>query len=211
MTIGEISRRELLAKCAALGSLTIASSLLLPDVCAAWEEQEKSRKPTPWNEVGPFYKRNAPHKTHLRAAGDAGLPVVVSGQVLDTRGNVLPGASIEIWHADHHGRYDIDGYKYRSSLVAGDYGKYQFDSVMPGHYPSRVCQHIHYLVNAPDHKSLTTQLYFATDPVFDGDPARNYKRDPLIQNPDLIRPVVLKGDPKAIVAAVTFESDLERL
>jgi len=211
MTIDGLSRRDLLAKCAALGSLTFASSLLFADVLEAWEEQEKSRKPTPWNEVGPFYKRNAPHTTHLRAPGDSGLPVTVSGQILDTRGNALPGASIEVWHADHHGRYDIDGYRYRTSLVAADGGKYMFDSVMPGHYPSRVCQHIHYLVAAPGHKPLTTQLYFATDPVFDGDPVRNFTRDPLIGNPDLIRPVMLKGDPKDIIAAVTFEIVLERL
>lgn len=211
MTIEGFDRRELLAKCAALGSLTMVASLTMPDVFAAWEEQAKSRRPTPWNEVGPFYKRGAPNNAHLRADGDPGLPVIVSGRVFDTRGDALPGATIEIWHADHHGRYDIDGYHYRSSLVAADSGKYQFDSVMPGHYPSRVCQHIHYLVSAPGHKSLTTQLYFATDPVFDGDPAHNYARDPLIQNPDLIRPVMLQGDPKAIVAAVSFEIVLERL
>ncbi|HJT16886.1 MAG TPA: hypothetical protein VJ853_05845 [Thermoanaerobaculia bacterium] len=206
-----LDRRELLAKCAALGSLTVISSLTLPDVFAAWDEQAKSRRATPWNEVGPFYKRGAPNNAHLRADGDPGLPVTVSGQILDTRGDAIPGATIEIWQADHHGRYDIDGYHYRSSLVAADGGKYEFDSVIPGHYPSRVCQHIHYLVSALGHKSLTTQLYFATDAVFDGDPAHNYTRDPLIQNPDLVRPVMLKGDPKAVVAAVSFEIVLERL
>jgi len=200
-----------LAKCAALGSLTIGSSLLLPQALAIWEEQEKQLKPTAWNEVGPFYKRNAPRTTHLRRPGDPGLPAKVSGQILDTRGTVLPGASIEIWHADHHGRYDIEGYHYRSSLVAGESGKYAFDSVMPGHYPGRVCQHIHYLVSAPGHKALTTQLYFATDPVFEGDPDRNYTKDPLIQSRDLVRPVILTGDPKAILAAVTFEVVLGRL
>jgi len=211
MTIRGMNRRELLAKCAALGSLTLVPSLALPDVLFAWEEPGKNMKPTPWNEVGPFYKRNAPRTTHLRAPGDAGLPVTVSGRVLDTRGDALPGAAIEIWQADHHGRYDIDGYRYRASLLAGGAGAYRFDSVMPGHYPGRVGQHIHYLVSAPGHKSLTTQLYFATDPVFEGDPARNYSRDPLIQSSDLVRPVVLQGDPKAIVAAVTFEVVLERL
>jgi protocatechuate 3,4-dioxygenase beta subunit len=211
MASGRLSRREILAKCAALGSLTIGSSLLLPQVLAFWEAQERSLKPTPWNEVGPFYKRRAPRTTHLRAAGDPGLPVAVSGQILDTSGNVLPGASVEVWHADHHGRYDIEGYRYRTSLVASESGKYAFDSVMPGHYPGRVCQHIHYLVTAPGHKALTTQLYFATDPVFEGDPDHNYTRDPLIQSRDLVRPVILTGDPKAIVASVTFEIVLERL
>ena len=84
---------------------------------------------------------------------------------------------------------------------------------MPGHYPdhSRVCQHIHYLVTAPGHKTLVTELYFATDPAFEGDPQKNFSRDPVIRTPELIRPVLLAGEPEAIHAAVRFELCLERL
>ena len=82
---------------------------------------------------------------------------------------------------------------------------------MPGHYPARVCQHIHYLVTAPGHKPLTTQLYFATDPVFEGDPDKNYKKDSLVTSRELVRPVTLVGDPKDIHAAVQFELALEVL
>jgi protocatechuate 3,4-dioxygenase beta subunit len=85
-----LTRRDLLAKCAALGTLTLGSSLLLPTVLSAWEEREKSLSPTPWNELGPFYKRQAPHVKTLRAAGDPGLPLSVSGKVFDVRGNALP-------------------------------------------------------------------------------------------------------------------------
>jgi hypothetical protein len=56
-----------------------------------------------------------------------------------------------------------------------------------------------------------TQLYFATDPVFEGDPYKNYARDPLCRSRELVRPVVLKGDPDAIMANVNFELVLERL
>jgi protocatechuate 3,4-dioxygenase beta subunit len=204
-----LTRRDVLLKCAALGSLAAAPSLSLPAAIAAWEEQ--ARKPTPWDEIGPFYKRQAPQTSHLRAPGDPGLPVSVAGKVLDTGGNLLPGASVEIWQADHLGRYDLDGYRYRATLLADDGGRYSFDSVMPGHYPGRVCQHIHYLIGAPGHKTLTTQLYFATDPVFEGDPDRNYTRDPLIYSRELVRPVTLVGDPNDIHAAVSFEVVLERL
>ena len=45
----------------ALGSLTIISSATASALISAWEEHEKSaRKPTPWNELGPFYKKGAP-------------------------------------------------------------------------------------------------------------------------------------------------------
>ena len=208
-----ITRRESLLQCIALGSLRLVPGLALAQTVFAVEAQEKNRtlKPTPWNEIGPFYKRLAPNNTLLRSPNDPGLPVTVSGRVFDIRGEPLPGSRIEVWQADHLGLYDLDGYRYRASLSADSAGAYSFDSVMPGHYPARVCQHIHYVVTAPGHKPLITQLYFATDPVFEGDPDRNYTRDPLIRSRELVRPVTISGDPKAIQANVNFELVLERL
>ena len=174
-------------------------------------EAQEHKKPTPWNEIGPFYKRLAPNHAQMRSPGDPGLPVNVSGRVFNTRGDVVAGAHLEIWQADHLGLYDLDGYRYRAGLAADAAGKYAFDSVMPGHYPGRVCQHIHYLVTAAGHKPLITQLYFATDPVFEGDVARNYSRDPLIMSRELVRAVTLEGDPKNIEAKVNFEVVMERL
>ena len=203
----------MLYRCAALGALRVAPGLALASVVEALEAQEKAalKTPTPWNEIGPFYKRSAPHEAHLRTAADPGLPLTVTGAVYGTRGHILPAAKIEIWHADHLGLYDIEGYRFRTTLDADPAGKYAFDSVMPGHYPARVCQHVHYLVTAPGHKPLVTQLYFATDPVFEGDPDHNFGRDPLVMSRELVRPVVLKGDPKAIQANVSFDLVLESL
>jgi catechol 1,2-dioxygenase len=209
MTKRRLTRRESLLQCAALGSLTAARWLGLTDAISTLEAQE--RKPTHWNEIGPFYKRLAPNNAQLRQPNDPGLPLTVTGRVLNTRGETLAGAKIEVWHADHFGHYDLDGYRYRAILSADPAGNYSFDSVMPGHYPARVCQHVHYLVKAPGHKPLITQLYFATDPVFEGDPDRNYSRDLLVLSRELVRPVMLSGDPKAIQANVNFEVVLERL
>ncbi len=139
------------------------------------------------------------------------MPLTVAGQVFNTRGDAIPGATLEIWQTNHVGLYDLDGYRYRAKLTTAAEGKYDFSSVIPGHYPARVCQHVHYLVTAPGHKPLTTQLYFATDPVFEGDPDKNYTRDRLISSRELVRPVTLVGDPKDIHAAVRFELVLEAL
>lgn len=203
-----LSRREMLQKSLALGSIAIISSCA-PSAMLHALEQNEQRKPTPRNELGPFYKRLAPDTTHLRAPGDPGMPLVVSGQVYGTRGEKLSGAIVEVWQTDHLGHYDVDGYRYRAKLTADTTATYTFDSVMPGHYPGRVCQHIHYLVTAPGHKPLVTQLYFATDPVFAGDPDKNFNRDPLIQTRELVRPVTLAGDPQDIVAKVQFELCME--
>jgi len=147
----------------------------------------------------------------MREPGEAGMPVAVRGRVFDTRGNLIQAAQIEIWQANHQGHYDLDGYRHRAALKSDASGSYAFDSIIPGHYPARVCQHIHYIVRAPGCRPLTTQLYFATDPVFDGDPALNYSRHPVLLDRELVRPVMLKGDPGDVIAAVTFELVLARL
>ena len=209
-----LTRREALLRCAALGSLNlVVPALGLTEAVEAFAQAEQAgtaRTATQWNEIGPFYKRLAPNSRRLRGANDPGLGLAVSGHVFNTRGEKLNGARVEIWQADHHGLYDLDGYRYRAALEADASGLYSFEAVMPGHYPARVCQHVHYAVTAPGHKPLITQLYFATDPVFEGDPDKNFAKDRLVISRELVRPVTLTGDPKTIHAAVTFDVVLER-
>lgn len=201
-----LTRRDLLEKAFALGGISVASSFAPRALLDAWAEQEQAtRKVTPPNGLGPFYKRRAPETMELHPSREPGLPLSVSGVVFSEKGSVLQQATIEVWQADHEGHYDLDGYRYRAKLRSDAAGRYAFNSVMPGHYPDRVCQHIHYLVQAPGHKPLITQMYFATDPAFEGDPGRNFARDPLIQTAELIRPVTLMGDPAKVHAAVKFE------
>lgn len=105
-----MTRRDCLLQCAALGSLRLMPGLALTDAVVAAESRERdlSLKPTPRNEIGPFYKRLAPNNAHLRPANAPGLPRSVSGRVLSTHADSLAAAKVEIWHADHLGRYDLD-------------------------------------------------------------------------------------------------------
>jgi protocatechuate 3,4-dioxygenase beta subunit len=210
--VRRVSRRDVLNRCLGAGLLVAVPPLTESTLLARWFDADSRRfKPTPPNELGPYYKPRAPHATNLVRPGDAGLPLSVSGSVLDTQGRPLPGAVIEIWHADPAGQYDNQGFHYRGQLAARDGGKYAFQTNLPGHYPQRVAQHIHYKVTAPDHATLITQLYFATDPAFEGDPDRNYLRDPILHYRDLIRPVTVYPTPESIHAAVEFEIVLKRL
>ncbi len=208
-----LSRRELLYRCAATGVLTLAPTISLSAAAAAIDAATTHPlKPTDWQQLGPFYKRRAPSQTQLRIAGDQGLPLAVHGHVFSASGEALPQAQVEIWHADHFGHYDLRGYRFRTSLLTDEGGGYQIDSIMPGRYTDRPFPHIHYIVTAPGHKVLTTQIYFATDPVYDGDPQRNFKRNPDLTGPELIRPVLLTVEAgKEISGQVQFEIVLERL
>ena len=198
------SRRDVLRECLASGVLLTSARLCEADVLAAWTGEQAAR-PTPHVEMGPFYKKRAPRNTRLRGAGDPGVALSVRGRVVGSQGNAIQDAVIEIWQADDAGLYDLDGYRYRATLSPTRTGEYGFDSIIPGHYPARVARHVHYLVTAPGYRPLSTQLYFATDEVFEGNPAKNFTKDPLITSRDLVRPVVLDGQPGSAIARVTFE------
>lgn len=194
-----ISRRELVE-----GGVAIGVGLLAAPALGA---NATSLEPTPENELGPFYKKGAPATTNLIVPGEPGLPLAVSGKVLDATGKPLAGATVEVWQADGKGVYDLEGYRYRARVPAAADGSYRFQTLMPGHYPQRVAQHIHYRVSAPGRKVLVTQLYFATDPAFAGDPDHNYAKDPILEDRRLIRPVTL-GDAGGPQAAVVFDTVL---
>jgi protocatechuate 3,4-dioxygenase beta subunit len=205
----ELNRRDLLFKCMALGVVKLGVGLSPAMAVEAWLKAENAaRQATPIDELGPFYRRGAPDTATLCSASDPGMPLKVVGAVYNIRGEVMPGAKIEVWHAGHLGHYDLTGYRYRGTLIAGSDGKYNFQSVIPGHYPSRVCQHIHFLVTAPGQKTLVTQMYFGSDSAFKGDPAKNHGDCP---STELVRPVLLQGFPEAMSASANFELVLEAL
>jgi protocatechuate 3,4-dioxygenase beta subunit len=198
-------------QCLATGALVVPARYTEADALAAWFGTQAERLPTAHVEMGPFYRKRAPEVAALRAPGDPGTPLSVTGKVITVHGDPVPGARLEIWQANDAGLYDLDGYRYRATLLPSGSGVYAFQSVMPGHYPARVCRHVHYFVTAPGHKPLSTQLYFATDEVFEGNPDKNYTKDPLITSRSLVRPVTISGQPGATIAAVEFELVVEKL
>ncbi|MGB7925879.1 MAG: hypothetical protein WCF57_21750 [Pyrinomonadaceae bacterium] len=165
--------------------------------------------PTPSNSLGPFYKKGAPRTDKLAGAGVAGVPLVVAGQVINTEGKPLPGAVVEVFHADHHGNYDMEGFRYRGEIPMSAAGDYRYETIIPGQYGGRA-QHIHYMINAPGHRRLVTQLYFANDPVFEGNPDKTYTKDSLVEHKELIRPVTVTNRNNASLSSVVFNICLEK-
>jgi protocatechuate 3,4-dioxygenase beta subunit len=145
--------------------------------------------PTPASTAGPFYKPKAPFKNFLREQSSKGIPLNVFGKVIDTSGKPLKDTIIEIWHTNPDGNYDLDGYQYRASIRVNTNGEYNFETFLPGAYGGRA-QHIHYQITTPQNRKLITQLYFSSDPMFEGNPKQNYQKDPIISDPSLIRPVI---------------------
>ena len=206
-----IRRRDFLEKCIVRGLLVGAAAVSQTRLLAAWEEaQAKARKPTAPDDLGPFYKKGAPNKANLRVAREPGLPLHISGKVLDTRGEPVHGARVELWHADQKGVYDLQGYRYRTKLALDSTTDYQVETIMPGHYASRPVQHVHYLITAPGCKPLITQLYFATDPFFESDAHKQFKEYLLKSHRECIRPVTLMDEGTSPRSEVTFDLILEK-
>lgn len=102
----------------------------------------------------------------------AGELILVTGRVLDTNGNPLPGAAVEIWQTDANGVYDHSGdsgaasrdqgFQFYGASIADADGTYVFRTVRPGYYEPRP-KHIHVKVKIDGATALTSQFYFDED------------------------------------------------
>lgn len=147
---------------------------------------------TPRQTEGPFYTPNTPKRTRLIEAGIQGTLLTVTGIVLNTRCEPLPGALLDFWQADADGTYDNQGYSLRGHQFANAMGQYRLETIMPGLYPGRT-RHIHVKVQAPHGPVLTTQLYFPHE--------SENKRDAIFDE----RLVVTMPPPSAVTPVARFD------
>ena len=117
---------------------------------------------------GPYYTAGAPERTDLTDDATVGIPLTLTGRVLDASCTPVAGAPIEFWQADGAGVYDNSGYNLRGAQVTDADGAYTLETVIPGLYPRRT-EHIHVKVTGPDGVVHTTQLYFPDVPQNDDD------------------------------------------
>jgi len=88
----------------------------------------------------------------------------------------LANAILDIWQADHDGRYDNDDaakppakgvYVNRTRVLTDETGYYEYETIHPGAYKigpdAWRPAHIHYLVRKAGYTNLVTQLYFKGD------------------------------------------------
>jgi protocatechuate 3,4-dioxygenase beta subunit len=128
--------------------------------------------PTPSETEGPFYTPDTPRRSNLVVGGVSGAPLLLTGDVVDTRCRPVRGALLDFWQADARGQYDNEGYRLRGHQFADASGRFGLRTIVPGLYPGRT-RPIHVKVQRPHGPVLTTQLYFPgeprnrTDSIFD--------------------------------------------
>ncbi|WP_455208612.1 dioxygenase family protein [Kaarinaea lacus] len=156
---------------------------IIPITGASCSSKENNTKLlwTPRQTEGPFYP------IHKQADKDVDLTFIqgsdkraegeiihVQGRVLDTNGNIIQNAFVEIWQANKWGRYNH--HKDPSSAPLDPYfqgwgqtntdaeGRYGFKTIKPAAYPAGPGwtrpPHIHFKVSKENYYPVTTQMYF---------------------------------------------------
>ncbi len=131
--------------------------------------------PTLAQTEGPFYPKELPLDTDndLLILNDNITPAVgtvayVSGKILDSRGQPVRNATVEIWQCDSQGAYLHQGssnfekrdrnFQSFGRFLTGASGEYLFRTIKPVAYPGRT-PHIHFKIKHAGKEILTTQLY----------------------------------------------------
>jgi protocatechuate 3,4-dioxygenase beta subunit len=116
--------------------------------------------------LGPFYQAGAPQTHNFADPSEPGELIFIEGQVFGPDCETpLAGATVDVWHADDNGDYH-DG-KLRGVIMTDENGYYAFASIKAGAYAlggSFRPSHFHFMVSAPGHEQVVTQLYFEGDP-----------------------------------------------
>jgi catechol 1,2-dioxygenase len=132
---------------------------------------------------GPLYVAGAPlakGEARLDDGTDDGEVLFMEGQVRDVSGKPIVGAIVDVWHANTMGNYShFDptqaAYNLRRRIETDEEGRYRFRSIMPNGYacpPDSQTEkllkamgrhgnrpaHVHFFVNAPGYRKLTTQI-----------------------------------------------------
>lgn len=155
--------------------------------------------------LGPFHVEGAPELpmgTDL-GAGDRGTTVTFRGSVLSAGGTPIAGAVLDVWQTAPNGLYDVQDpsqpeMHLRGRFTTGPDGRYEFHTMKPVSYPvptdgpvGRLLDlqgrhpfrpaHTHFIVSAPAHKSVVTQLFVEGDAYLESDAVFGVKNSLVVE------------------------------
>ena len=185
--------------------------------------------------TGPFHVVDSPPRelgADISLPG-TGEPCLVTGRVVGPAGEPVPGAVVDVWHADAEGFYDVQRPdpaavgSLRGLFTADDEGRFWFRTVVPRYYPIPVDgpvgrllgamarhpyrpAHIHFIVKAAGYATVTTHLFVDDSPYLDSDAVFGVKQSlvrafPAVDDPDRARALGLPNP----FRSVDFEISLQ--
>jgi hydroxyquinol 1,2-dioxygenase len=143
--------------------------------------------------LGPFYVPGSPLRDYGAniAEQEAGTPAWVHGRVLDLDGEPIPGAELDVWQNGSNRLYAVQDDDAPDDHLRGRFetdaeGRFAFRAVRPVPYPipddgpvGRMLEatdrhpwrpaHIHVVVSAAGHQTVTTHIFDAESEYLDDD------------------------------------------
>ena len=144
--------------------------------------------------LGPFFVPNRPD-AELGASisrGKSGEPLFIEAGVTDAGGKPLSGATVDVWHSDKDGYYDVQHYDeggemdLRARFRTNEQGRVWLWSIVPsfypipddgpvgdmlraqGRHPYRPAR-VHFMIAAPGFETLITHIFIDGDKYLDSD------------------------------------------
>lgn len=142
---------------------------------------------------GPFYVPAPDFDDDGDISGTlAGVPMYVRGRVHGNDGEPVANASVDVWHSDDQGFYDVQqlealgGLGGRGRLWTQPDGRFQFWTVRPCAYPIPTDgpvgdllraqdrhpyrpEHVHFMIQAPGYRRLVTHVFASGDQYLESD------------------------------------------
>lgn len=162
----------------------------------------KGGKGTESTVLGPFYVEGAPEVdsgSNIIKRDIGGEIVLVTGRVTDADGKPLAGAVLDVWQTSNNQLYDVQDpdapeWNLRAKIKAKENGEFSFVSEKPTSYPvptdgpvGKLLEaggrhafrpaHLHFIVSAPGHETVTTHIFADGDPYLDSDAVFATKAD----------------------------------
>jgi hydroxyquinol 1,2-dioxygenase len=173
--------------------ILLSDTLGVSSMVNALHDRRATESCTKSSLLGPFYRQEAPlMKLGESIVTRSNAPqICVYGKVIDSTGEGIPNALVQVWEPDETGHYDLQRHDpsemdLRGCFRSDSEGRYYFRAVCPlgymipmdgpvgdmiraqgrhGYRPA----HIHFLIGASGYREVVTALYISGDDHLESD------------------------------------------
>src|SRR6476659_1722084 len=175
-------------------AMLLAGALGLSNLVCLINNGARGTQPTQANNLGPFYRANAPRCADgesIVRSPTPGPALFFRGSVTDMDGRPLAGADVHVWQSSPAGLYENQDPSQAEMNLRGIFttqadGSFSFRSVKPAGYPvptegptgallraqkrhNMRPAHLHFLIHKAGYKTIASQVYDPEDPHLETD------------------------------------------
>src|SRR5512138_1903944 len=175
-------------------AMLLAGALGVSNLVCLLNNGVKGTRPTQANNLGPFYRADAPRCADgesIVRSETPGSPLLFKGRVKAMGGKPVAGADVHVWQSSPKGLYENQDPAQAEMNLRGIFatqadGSFSFRSVKPAGYPvptdgptgallaaqkrhNMRPAHLHFLIHKPGYKTIASQVYDPEDPHLETD------------------------------------------